>query len=420
MNEAFVIGAGLAGLSASVELARAGVKVRLADSAPRAGGRCRSYHDPALDRVIDNGNHFTFSGNQAVANYLGTIGSAGGLIGPEHASFAFHDLADGSRWTMAVSDGPVPLWLLSSRNRAPGTSLADHLSLARLAMAGRDGRSISDIVKSEGQFWRRVVEPMMLAVLNCPAEQGSAWLAARFLRESFLRGGRACRTMVAHPTLDAVFIDPALAWLHLRGTTPRFGERLRAIRFEDNRAVALDYGDRTERVGDAAVILAVPPWVAAELVPDLSVPDRFCAILNAHFAAAPPAGSPRITALLGAASQWVVCHDDRISVTISGADDIIDQDREALARQIWDEICASLGITANLPAWQIVKEKRATFAGTAEQDALRPPATTRWSNLFLAGDWVQTGLPATIEGALRSGDSAARLALGQAPRYRAA
>ena len=420
MSEAFVIGAGLAGLSASVELARAGVKVRLADSAPRAGGRCRSYHDPALDRVIDNGNHFTFSGNQAVANYLGTIGSPGGLIGPEHASFAFHDLADGSRWSMAVSDGPVPLWMLSSRNRAPGTSLADHLSLARLAMAGRDGRSISDIVKSEGQFWRRVVEPMMLAVLNCPAEQGSAWLAARFLRESFLRGGRACRTMVAHPTLDAVFIDPALAWLHLRGTTPRFGERLRAIRFEDNRAVELDYGDRTEKVGDAVVILAVPPWVAAELLPDLSVPDRFCAILNAHFAAAPPAESPRITALLGAASQWVVCHDDRISVTISGADDIIDQDREALARQIWDEICATLGITANLPAWQIVKEKRATFAGTAEQDALRPPATTRWSNLFLAGDWVQTGLPATIEGALRSGDSAARLALGQAPRYRAA
>ena len=145
MSEAFVIGAGLAGLSASVELARAGVKVRLADSAPRAGGRCRSYHDPALDRVIDNGNHFTFSGNQAVANYLGTIGSPGGLIGPEHASFAFHDLADGSRWTMAVSDGPVPLWMLSSRNRAPGTSLADHLSLARLAMAGRDGRSISEI-----------------------------------------------------------------------------------------------------------------------------------------------------------------------------------------------------------------------------------------------------------------------------------
>ena len=417
MSEAFVIGAGLAGLSASVELARAGAKVRLADSAPRAGGRCRSYHDPALGLVIDNGNHFTFSGNQAVARYLETIGSSAGLIGPEQASFAFHDLADGCRWTMQLGDGPIPWWMLSARNRAPGTSLGEHLFLARLAMARRDGRSIGDVLPGEGPFWRRVVEPMMLAVLNCPAADGSAWLAGRFLRESFLRGGRACRTMVAHPTLDAVFIDPALAWLRLRGVAPRFGERLRAIRFEGDRAVGLDYGDRVEKVGDAAVVLAVPPWVAAELVPGLSVPTRFCAILNAHFACSPPAGAPPITALLGATSQWVVAHENRVSVTISGADDIIDQDREALARRIWGEVCATLGIAAPLPAWQIVKEKRATFAATPDQDALRPGPQTRWRNLFLAGDWVQTGLPATIEGALRSGDTAAGLALGRPLRY---
>ena len=240
MSEAFVIGAGLAGLSAAVELARAGAKVRLADSAPRAGGRCRSYHDPALGMVIDNGNHFTFSGNQAVARYLEMIGSSAGLIGPAEASFTFHDLADGSRWSMKVNDGRVPWWMLSSRNRAPGTSLTEHLALARLALAKRDGRSIGDHMPSDGQFWRRVVEPMMLAVLNCPAAEGSAWLAARFLRESFLRGGRASRTMVALPTLDVVFIDPALAWLRLRGVAPRFSERLRAIRFEGDRAVELD------------------------------------------------------------------------------------------------------------------------------------------------------------------------------------
>jgi hypothetical protein len=225
--------------------------------------------------------------------------------------------------------------------------------------------------------------------------------------------------MVAHPTLDAVFIDPALAWLKLRGTVPRFSERLRGIGFDGDRVTSLDFGDHAEKVGDAAVILAVPPWVAAELVPDLTVPDQFCAILNAHFAIFPPTGAPAITALLGATSQWVVCHENRVSVTVSGADDIIDQDREALARQIWVEVCATLGISAPLPAWQVVKEKRATFAATPAQDALRPPTQTRWKNLFLAGDWVQNGLPATIEGALRSGDSAARLALGQPLRYRA-
>jgi squalene-associated FAD-dependent desaturase len=417
MSEAFVIGAGLAGLSAAVELARAGAKVRLADSAPRAGGRCRSYHDPALGMVIDNGNHFTFSGNQAVARYLETIGGSGGLMGPEHASFAFHDVADGSRWTMRVNDGPLPLWMLWASNRAPGTSLGQHLSFARLAVASRDGRSVGDLVPSDGQFWRRVVEPMMLAVLNCPAAEGSAWLAARFLRESFLRGGKACRTMVAHPTLDAVFVDPALAWLRLKGASLRFSERLRAIRFEGDRAVELDYGDRVEKVADAQVILAVPPWVAGELVPGLTVPNRFCAILNAHFAVSPPKGAPMITALLGGLSQWVVCHEGRVSVTISGADDVIDQDREALARRIWVEVCATLGLEGPLPPWQIVKEKRATFAATPDQDALRPGPVTQRRNLFLAGDWVQNGLPATIEGALRSGDTAARLALGQQLRY---
>ena len=418
-REAYVIGAGLAGLSAAIELARAGVRVKLADSAPRAGGRCRSYFDPQLGQVIDNGNHFTFSGNQAVRAYLETIGSFGALEGPAHAEFPFHDLADDSRWTLRVNDGRAPWWAFSRHRRTPGTSLRDHWPLARLAMARRDGRTIGELMPTQGLFWRRVVEPMMLAVLNCPPAQGSAWLAARFLRESFLRGGRACRTMVAQPTLDAVFIDPALAWLTLRGTVPRFGERLRAVGFEGDRLATLDFGDHVEQVGAAAVVLAVPPWVAGELVPGLTAPDEFCAILNAHFAVAPPPGAPRITALLGTTSQWLVCHDNRVSVTVSGADDIIDRDREALARQIWTEVSATLGLSEPLPGWQVVKEKRATFAATPVQDAMRPAPQTRWSNLFLAGDWVQNGLPATIEGALRSGDTAARLVLGQPLRYRA-
>ena len=408
--KAKIIGAGMAGLSAAVELARAGWQVDLADAAPRAGGRCRSYHDKALDLVIDNGNHFVFSGNQAVARFLGLIGTADRLEGPAHADFAFHDLRDGARWTLAVNDGRFPAWVVDSRRRTPGTRIVDHLALARLLLARRGPTTIGDVVRDRGMFWDRVVDPMMLAVLNCPPAQGSAWLAGRFLAESFARGGRACRTMVAMPTLDAVFVDPALAYLRARGVAPRFGARLRGIAVDGDRVTGLDFGAGTDAVGDTAVILAVPPWVAADLVPGLTVPDAFCSILSAHFAHAPPPGAPPITALIGATSQWVVCHGDRISVTISGADDIIDQDREDLARRIWAEICTTLGLSAPLPRWQVVKEKRATFAATPDQDARRPGTATRWRNLFLAGDWTQTGLPATIEGAIRSGVSAARLA----------
>ncbi len=416
-GRAIVVGAGLAGLSAAVELSRAGVRVQLVDAAPRAGGRCRSYHDPALGLTIDNGNHFVFSGNQAVARFLGTIGTAEALHGPPHASFAFHDLRDGARWTLAVNDGRLPLWLLDGTRRAPETSAADYWPLARLAMARDPAAAIGGMMPTTGLLWERVVEPMLLAVLNCDPAEGSARLAGGFLRESFLRGGRACRTMLAMPSLDAVFIDPALRWLALRGLTPRFSARLRGVEFGDEGVTALDFGAGAEPVHDAAVILAVPPWVAGDLLPGLTVPDRFCAIINAHFAIPFPAGAPLITALLGAASQWLVCHEDRISVTISGADALIDTPREALAATIWGEVSRALDLTAPMPPWQIVKEKRATFAATPAQDARRPGTATRWPNLFLAGDWVQNGLPATIEGALRSGASAAGMALAGSLRY---
>ena len=406
--KATVIGAGLAGLSAAIGLARAGVKVRLLDAAPRAGGRCRSYHDVQLGQTIDNGNHFVFSGNQAVQRFCATLGTGAMLRGPDHATFAFHDLRDNARWTLAVNDGRLPLWMLNPKRRAPGTSLAGHLAMARLALEFWGSRTIADVVPTSGAMWERVIEPMMLAVLNCPPEQGSARLAGRFLRESFLRGGRACRTMVALPTLDAVFIEPALEWLARNGAEVEFSSRLRAIEFAGDGVTALDFGKGSESVADETVILAVPPWVAGAMVPGLTVPDRFCAILNAHFALAAPPGAPMITALLGTVSQWVVCHADRISVTISGADDLIDRDREGLARQIWSEVTQALGLgAAPLPVWQVVKEKRATFAATPDQDARRPNVQTRWRNLILAGDWTQTNLPATIEGALRSGETAA-------------
>ena len=99
---------------------------------------------------------------------------------------------------------------------------------------------------------------------------------------------------------------------------------------------------------------------------------------------------------------------------LSAADAIVDRDREALARTLWGDVAKALGIEAALPPWQIVKEKRATFAATPAQNAKRPDSRTRWVNVVLAGDWIQTGLPATIEGAVRSGYKAASISSGRA------
>ena len=154
-------------------------------------------------------------------------------------------------------------------------------------------------------------------------------------------------------------------------------------------------------------MLAVPPVVARALVPGLTVPDRFHAILNAHFRIAPPAGQPLVTGVVNSLTEWLFAYPDRVSVTISCADRLMDEPREELAGRIWREVATLTGLAVDLPPWQIVRERRATFAATPEQTAKRPGARTRYANLVLAGDWTRTGLPATIEGAIRSGSTAA-------------
>jgi len=408
-----VVGAGLAGLSAAVALAKAGVAVQVADGAAQAGGRCRSYHDPQLGLTIDNGNHLVLSGNDAVMRFRRTVEAQGALAGPDAADFSFADLRTGERWTVRINDGPLPWWVLAPSRRVPGSRAADYLPLARLL--GRRDERIDARIATSGPVWERLLEPVLLAALNTAPAESSAALAAGVLRETVARGGRAMRPRVAEPTLAAAFIDPAVDWLARHGGTLTLGRRLRGLVFEEGRVAALDWGSERESVApDEAVILAVPAWIAATLVPDLVVPDEHRAIVNGHFALPAPAGAPAMLGLLGGTAEWVFAFPDRLSVTVSAADHLVDRDREDLARAFWADIQRALRIDATMPRWQVVKEKRATFAATPEQNAKRPPAATRWRNLFLAGDWTQTGLPATIEGSLRSGETAAGLALAGA------
>ena len=228
------------------------------------------------------------------------------------------------------------------------------------------------------------------------------------IAQSLARGGNAYRPRVAHPTLSAAFIEPALAFLAAHGAKVRMGAPVRALTFDGDRVTALRVGEETVTLGDdEAVVLATPPWISTELVPGLTAPDAFNAIVNGHFRIAPPAGLAPIVGVIGGSAQWIFAFPDRLSVTVSDAGDLADADREDLARMFWADIAAVHGLSDALPPWQIVKERRATFAATPAQNARRPKAATRWRNLALAGDWTATGLPATIEGAIRSGRTAA-------------
>ncbi len=419
MTRAFhIIGAGLAGLSAALRLATPDNRVVVHEATAFVGGRCRSYHDASVGMTIDNGNHLLLSGNHAALRFLRTIGSAHRLIGPPAAEFPFLDLKSRVRWTLRFNNGRLPLWIFDSKRRVPGTQAMDYLSMARL-LWGRSDKTIGETVPCKGALYAGLIEPLLLAALNIDPPQGSAKLAAAVIRETLAAGGRACRPLIARDGLAPTLIEPALEYLRGHGAVVHLEHQLRAMRFEGSRVAALDFGDETVALGDAdAVILAVPPYAAATLVPGLTVPNEFRAIVNAHFRIEPPARQPPILGVINGTTQWIFAFPGRLSVTVSAGDALLDTPREQLARSIWAEVAQAAALAAeplppDLPPWQIVRERRATFAATPAQDQRRPDARTAWQNLILAGDWTNTGLPATIEGAIRSGNRAAERVSGQ-------
>ena len=406
-----IIGAGLAGLAAAVKLAATPSKVVVHEATAYPGGRCRSYLDRTIGMTIDNGNHLVLSGNRAVLDFAEAIGGSPGLAGPKAAEFAFVDMESGERWTLKINDG-LPWWIFDNSRRVSGTRLAEYLRLWRLLRVKADA-PVAKVIDCSGVLYHRLVHPLLLAALNIEPRDGSALLASAVVRETLAAGGKACRPLIAREGLGPTFIEPALDHLRERDVEVRLDHELRALRFEQGRVASLDFGTdaATLDAGDA-VILAVPSHAAGALVPGLSVPQGHRAIANAHFRIAVPPGTPPMMGIINGTTEWVFAFEGRLSVTISNADRLMEVPRAMLAQTIWQEVSRAVGIAGELPPWQIVRERRATFAATPEENAKRPHARTEWDNLVMAGDWTATGLPATLESAVRSGNRAAAVVMG--------
>ncbi|MEC9346397.1 MAG: hydroxysqualene dehydroxylase HpnE [Pseudomonadota bacterium] len=410
----WVIGAGMAGLAAALSLSAAGRAVTLVEAAARAGGRCRSYHDPVLDRLIDNGNHLMMTANDNLFALLAETGATDRMRVVSPAAYPFIDVTTGERWTVRPNAGRLPWWILVPGRRVAGTRALDYLAGARL-LTGPADATVTERIRPVGMLWRRFWEPLAIGALNIDPARGAAGLLATVCRLSFAKGEAASRPVMARTSLADALFDPAVATLERRGVVIRFRERLRGVSVEGGRIAARHLAAGTEGLGPGdRVILALPPWVAGEVVPGLVVPDGAHMILNLHYRLdRPPAMDPPFIGLTGSVAQWVFLKGDVASVTVSAADAFAETPAEEIATRLWPEVRLALGLgDLPEPPCRVVKEKRATFAGTPANEARRPGPKSPFDNLFLAGDWTVRGFPATIEGAILSGRCAAASAQG--------
>lgn len=391
-----VIGAGLAGLAAATRVVEGGGRVRLYEATGQAGGRCRSWHDDRLDRVVDNGNHLIIGAYGETFRYAERIQKDMPFQKLSPIRFMMGEPASSRFWAL----GPRPDFLLSKLARGL------FFDLVRLSLSGPSETLAGRI--TDGSRMREFWMPLTLAIFNTPPAQASARLVMRTLVKA-LRGG--IRPYLAPRGLSAALVDPALAWLSTHGVTLATGFRLTGLEDSGSTVTALNFGSRTIHLDPCdRVIVALPPTASRRLLgPEIPHLDS-APIVNIHYRVAKnvriPDGSPFL-GLVGTRAQWLFQRDDVLSVTISGAQSLAGLPPEWIAEEIWKEIHEMVGATSTLPPWRVIKERAATIVQGPQEDHLRPEGSTRFGNVFLAGDWIRTGLPATIESAVLSGHQAA-------------
>ncbi|HEX8964085.1 MAG TPA: hydroxysqualene dehydroxylase HpnE [Rhodocyclaceae bacterium] len=422
-----VVGAGYAGLAAAVELAAAGAQVDVFEASRTLGGRARGVEADGM--TLDNGAHILVGAYRETLRLMARVGA-------DPRSLRRHPLRleYPGEFRIAAPRLPAPLHLAWALLGARGISRGEKFAAIRFmrAMQARNFRLAQDIPAAElldqnaqGENLRRYLwEPLCLAALNTEVEHASAQVFLNVLRDSLAAGRAASDLLLPATDFSRLFPEPAAAWLAARGARVHRGRRIDSLlRRDGGYAVAPD-ADGYDRA-----ILAVAPYHLPKLISGLPELVPLAAavaglawepIVTVYLAY--PAGVRLPFAMVGVSgghAQWLfdrgaLCaQPGLIAAVISARGRHEDLAHEELARRIHAEVAAVVP-GAPAPTWsRTIVEKRATFACTPA--LARPPATTALPGLFLAGDYVAGDYPATIEGAVRSGVTAARLALDQAP-----
>jgi hydroxysqualene dehydroxylase len=455
-----VIGAGFAGLSAAVRLTARGRRVLVLEARSRLGGRATAFADAETGELVDNGQHVLLGCYTDTFAFLREIGAVENVHLQPQLSVSMIDRA-GRRSRLVCPQLPAPWHLLGGVFEWEALSWSDRFSMLRMAaplklaareaaqrssaaagtavatsqvIAASPGETVESWLVRHGQtervremLWR----PLALAALNQPADRAAARTFARVLAEMFSANPSAASLGLPTKPLHLMYAEPARAFVERHGGEIRTGATA-TIRASDEGVQSVEAGK--ERWQPRAVVSAVP-WFALEQLID-GRPGPLADIVDAasRMAASPiatvnlwfdqPIIDEPFVGLPGRAMQWVFDkrvafggESSHLSLVSSGAESLVALPNDQLVAMAHRELLDALPPvrSARILRATVVRERHATFSLAPGQPA-RPQTVTGVRGLYLAGDWIDTGLPATIESAVRSGHRAADAILGSSAK----
>lgn len=430
---AAVIGGGLSGLAAAVELSLHNIPVVLFEQKNKLGGRAYSFVDTETGDTIDNGQHVMIAGYDRTLRFLERIGTRNLVTIQQQPLLYLHHPKRGL-CEFRLPPLPPPLHLLTGILLTNLVSFRDKVRLLRAGVTLQWGRrsaegTIEDWLDALGQsdelkrsFW----EPLAISIMNEHIARASANVFVHALRRAFLAAWKNAALVLSRVGLSELYGEPAGRFLQSRGASIRLNTDVVGLECQDGSVVAVRLRDGT-LVQCRCAILGVPHYRASELVPEAardevlarmaSVPNT--PIVSIHLWFKDEFMKHEFVGLIDRRIQWVfnkhgtvggTSASAYVSCVISGAEQYVDRSNDELVRIAVEDLRTLHSRVGEPVHALVIREKRATFSCTPEAERLRPENTTRLRNLFLAGDWTNTGLPATIEGAVLSGERCARLA----------
>ena len=432
-----VIGAGCAGFSAATALAGRGARVLVLEARPGLGGRATAFTDPGTGERVDNGQHILMGCYTDTLEFLDRIGASDRVRWQSGLKVSMID-RQGRESMLALPSLPSPLHFLAGVMAWDALTWSERFSVLKAGSALRgnghlpSGLSVRQWLSQLGQaprlcelFW----EPLALAALNQSIDQAESSSFQRVLARVFGPDPLSAALVMPAVPLDELYAEPSRHWLIERGGEVRVNAPAKVI-IDGNRVQGVRVRDETIAV---PIVISTVPWYSFHSLFDTPPPPLAQTLADAAALGSLPIVTVNLwfddavmrewlIGLPGRNFQWVfdrraIVGGDasHLSLISSGAESIVALSNDALVKMALEEIRAALPAAraARFRKGLAVREKRSTFS-LAPDAPPRPATRTAIGGLLLAGDWVETGLPATIESAVISGHRAANAAA--APR----